>query len=43
MNEDNRCLLRTIDGIPCAVHYDCDEYRDGTITSIITGERIVPS
>lgn len=34
----DHCLLRTINGEPCAVHYDCDDYPDGTATSIITGK-----
>ena len=35
-----RCLLRVIDGQPCAIHYQCDDYPDGTISSIETGEVI---
>lgn len=31
------CQMRTIDGQPCAVHFDCDDYSDGTTTSILTG------
>jgi hypothetical protein len=34
----DRCSMRTVKGQPCAVHHDCDDYPDGTITSIITGE-----
>lgn len=40
-NSGDHCLLKTIDGQPCAVHYDCDDYSDGTITNVITGKRVV--
>lgn len=36
----DHCLLRTIDGEPCAVHYDGKDFADGTVTSVITGKRV---
>ena len=38
----NHCRMRTINGEPCAQHYDCDDYADGVITSVITGEVVEP-
>lgn len=34
------CLLRVVNGRPCAVHYDCDDYADGTVTDVVTGEQV---
>ena len=36
MNGD-KCQTKYIDGHPCAIHWECDDYTDGTVTSIITG------
>lgn len=38
----DHCRLLTRDGQPCAQHFDCDDYPDGTVTSILTGE-VIPS
>lgn len=37
MASGDRCLFRTVDGEPAALHFDCDEWGDGTVTSILTG------
>lgn len=42
MVSGDHCMLRTIDGQPSAAHYDCDDYPNGTITSILTGEIVTP-
>lgn len=36
----DHCRLLTVDGKPCAQHFDCDEWGDGVITSLLTGERV---
>lgn len=38
----DHCQLKTIHGVPCAVHFDCDDYADGTITNISTGKVVAP-
>lgn len=38
MASGDHCQMKTIMGVPCAKHFDCDDYPDGTITNILTGE-----
>lgn len=38
----DQCALRTFNGIPCAVHFGCDDFPDGTVTKISDGD-VVPS
>jgi hypothetical protein len=34
----DHCRFSNLNGEPIAIHYDCDDYRDGIKTSIATGK-----
>lgn len=40
MSGDHCILRREQDGRAIAIHYDCDDYPDGTITDVLSGEVI---